>query len=416
MQITFKNNNSDSLTLIDYLHFAGAKIESIQFADGTNWGMDYVYNLVTGDHQNDYIQGTTADDTLYNSADDQYLDGYKGSDTYQFSLGDGHDVIEDKGWLESEQDRIVFGEGITPEGVVLRRDNNDLIIDFVGHSDWLTVKGQLHDYYRTIETFIFADGTEWLVDASQGINDFTDITDNKDNNNPVAQDDTGFSAIKNESLIVSREELLANDSDVESNAFTIMAVGNAKNGQVRLLEDGSVQFTPDENYTGTASFQYNLHDARGGVSESATASLNINNTNNGEGDRIFNTLEGTSGDDIINGLDGHDYILGYSGNDRLIGGKGDDLLRGGRGNDTLTGDNSSGDWGSDTFILAAEEGTDTITDFQAGIDFIGLADGLTFGALTLEKDENDTLIQFDSNVLSRVSGVELLGESNFITV
>lgn len=50
-------------------------------------------------------------------------------------------------------------------------------------------------------------------------------------------------------------------------------------------------------------------------------------------------------------------------------------MTGGTGNDILTGGNSS-----DTFIFAALDGTDTITDFS-GADVIGLSGGLTFGAL-----------------------------------
>ena len=423
LQVTFKDNNSDSLTLIDYLHPVGAKVESIQFADGTNWDIDYVHTLVASASQNDYIQGTNADNTIANSTADQYLDGYKGSDTYQFSLGDGHDVIYDEGWRDPGEDRVVFGEGITPEGTLLREDNGDLIVNFIGYSDWLTVKDQFNGFYRSIEAFVFADGTEWRVDDSQGIDDFKDIVDSKNNSNPVAKDDDGFSAAKNESVVISSAQLLANDSDSEDDAVVVMAVGEAQNGQVRLLEDGSIRFTPDNDYIGAASFRYNLHDARGGVSESAVVNLTFADSRAISNDSSVNKVEGTSGNDFINSINSQDRILGYAGNDELLGSNGDDqiwegagndLTRGGFGNDILTGDDISGD--SDTFVLAVGEGIDTITDFEKGIDFIGLTGNLSFGELTLIRDTQDTLLQFESDTLARIVGVSNLTESSFISV
>ncbi len=150
----------------------------------------------------------------------------------------------------------------------------------------------------------------------------------------------------------------------------------------------------------------------------------------GDGDDVLrgdrNSRSGQTGepggDDLIYGGAGNDRIGGKSGNDRLFGGAGDDiifgddgddLIRGGLGNDTLTGDNRSGGKGSDTFILAIGEGIDTITDFEAGTDFIGLADGLTFGSLSIVAQSGNTLIQAGDETLAILSGVTELTESAF---
>ncbi len=62
---------------------------------------------------------------------------------------------------------------------------------------------------------------------------------------------------------------------------------------------------------------------------------------------------------------------GTDGADMLIGGDGADILRGGKGMDVMSGGS-----GADTFLIAAGDGADTITDFVSGIDrvvFTGVA-------------------------------------------
>ncbi len=112
-------------------------------------------------------------------------------------------------------------------------------------------------------------------------------------------------------------------------------------------------------------------------------------------------LDGGAGDDRLGGKGGNDILLGGSGDDQLWGDDGDDILRGGIGDDRLVGDNASQGEGSDTFVLARGEGTDTIIDFEVGRDFIGLADGLTFEDLTFA----DNAIQAGSETLAILRGV-----------
>jgi Ca2+-binding RTX toxin-like protein len=127
---------------------------------------------------------------------------------------------------------------------------------------------------------------------------------------------------------------------------------------------------------------------------------------------------GGAGNDRIGGKGGNDQLFGEAGDDQLWGDDGDDILRGGLGNDTLTGDDFSGGSGSDTFILAMNEGTDTIVDFQDGADLIGLANGLTFGQLSITQDGKNTLIGFEDETLAMLKGVNanLLTEADFTII
>jgi 3-phytase/alkaline phosphatase D len=133
------------------------------------------------------------------------------------------------------------------------------------------------------------------------------------------------------------------------------------------------------------------------------------------------TVHGGSEDDILWAGAGDDTLDGGSGNDELSGGAGNDVLKGGSGKDVLTGgagdDTLTGGSGNDIFVLAARDGTDTITDFRPGADDIRLAGGLTFDDLTLTPgDDGTTIIAVDGDDLAIVTttGGTPLGAFDFL--
>lgn len=117
----------------------------------------------------------------------------------------------------------------------------------------------------------------------------------------------------------------------------------------------------------------------------------------GTGDDIFydNTQSGTWGVDVVFGQNGNDVINGGGGNDLLFGGSGHDIVSGGDGNDIVRGDfgmdRLSGGWGddilsggsaADVFVFAHNGGSDTITDFEAGLDMLEFENSLWSGNLS----------------------------------
>ena len=117
------------------------------------------------------------------------------------------------------------------------------------------------------------------------------------------------------------------------------------------------------------------------------------------GDKLDNSLVGTSGDDVITGLAGEDTLIGGGGSDKLVGNNGDDVLRGGdgddlakggRGHDLLFGDAGAdtlmggegddqltGGAGADVFLFKAPDvdgSDDDINDFAQGVDKIHVSD------------------------------------------
>ncbi|BAY07756.1 SdiA-regulated domain-containing protein [Calothrix sp. NIES-2098] len=228
------------------------------------------------------------------------------------------------------------------------------------------------------------------------------------NEAPVANNDSATTSdIKPVTINV-----LANDSDPDSDPLSISSFTNPNGGTVVKNQDNTFTYTPDIGFSGSDSFAYTASDGKGGT-DTATVNLTVNRistgifgtlnqdnltgTNqkdligglagddslkggNGE-DTIYgglgnDSLNGENGNDILYGNDGNDSLdggngndtlYGDSGNDTLIGGNGDDLLVGGKGSDFLTGSN-----GSDRFYLTGKSTGefDTITDFVHGVDSI----------------------------------------------
>ncbi len=125
------------------------------------------------------------------------------------------------------------------------------------------------------------------------------------------------------------------------------------------------------------------------------------------------------------GSEGNDEILGNNLLNNITGNGGDDRITGSAGKDTLTGGS-----GADTFVFAAGDGSrnlpdaDVIIDFQDGVDRIGLALALPFGALSIIQgsgaNANDTLLRIASSgeYLAVLTGVPVgaINSADFISV
>lgn len=166
------------------------------------------------------------------------------------------------------------------------------------------------------------------------------------------------------------------------------------------------------------------------------------------GGRKDDIAKGGRGNDIIFGNGGRDQLIGGGGRDTLIGGKqadrlsggigadklfgngGNDVLLGGRGRDQLFGtsdghqvfDGGQGNdqiflgGGTDTVVLRANAGKDTISGFELGKTTLGLSKGLSFEHLDFVQKDGFSLIRNNHNVIAKVIGVsavELGAESNF---
>jgi Ca2+-binding RTX toxin-like protein len=257
---------------------------------------------------------------------------------------------------------------------------------------------------------------------------------------PVAVDDSATTA-KNTAVSIL---VLANDTDPDSNPLSITGVSNATNGTAVLNNNGTasntaddfIVFTPTTGFSGNGSFNYTLSD--GSLTDTGNVTVAVGtNLSGGNGDDLLN---GTAGNDNLSGGNGKDTLNGLAGNDTLVGGNAGDILNGGDGNDLLQGDDSeensngkdilnggagndllnggngkddltggtgndilTGGSGSDTFIFAPLDGTDTITDFSDGLDYIGLSGGLTFGQLSFSG--SNIIVTSTNKILATLTGI-----------
>jgi VCBS repeat-containing protein len=85
-----------------------------------------------------------------------------------------------------------------------------------------------------------------------------------DNDAPVAVDDS-LIAHEDDALVITADQLLANDTDADLDTLTITDVGEATHGTATLNDDGSITFTPDDDYEGPAQFTYTVSDGAGGT-------------------------------------------------------------------------------------------------------------------------------------------------------
>jgi Tol biopolymer transport system component len=98
----------------------------------------------------------------------------------------------------------------------------------------------------------------------------------------------------------------------------------------------------------------------------------------------------------FDGGNGADIFKGGAGTDKLIGGAGDDIFTGGGGKDVMIGGT-----GADTFIFnLKEKGTETITDFELGVDHLqfngfsarNVSVHMEHGHIQIEIDHGATII------------------------
>jgi cysteine-rich repeat protein len=95
------------------------------------------------------------------------------------------------------------------------------------------------------------------------------------NDSPVAGNDTATTD-ENTPLTIAASPLLANDSDVDGQTLTITAVSGAVSGTV-ALSGTNVVFTPEADFSGSASFQYTVSD--GTLTATATVTVTVNPVN-----------------------------------------------------------------------------------------------------------------------------------------
>ncbi|WP_199084622.1 calcium-binding protein [Bosea sp. ASV33] len=365
------------------------RIESIFFFEGPSWSWGDLQQKVISAYTtdgNDATYGFGTPDEFKSSSGDDYLSGLDGGDTYHFSKGSGIDTIDDAsryvdtpfsgfvGGIGSQDDTLVFGEGITRSDITLKRlgASPDLLITVAGSTDQVTILDQFNGikldlfgflgiaWFGRIETFKFADGTSlsWedvlhIVTTGTDGDDviygayYPDIIDGKGGNDILSGGNDGDTYIfgrgygndtireGKDNILTPTEDTVKFKADVAVSDVVFTRVAGTKHLLISIV--GSADTLLIEN-------QYEVIE---------TGPFGAQEFNQVE---RFEWADGTVkywsslAQDII-------AASKTSGNDLIEGTHFDDLIDGGAGNDRLEGGN-----GSDTYIFDIGRGADVIRD------------------------------------------------------
>lgn len=333
-------------------------VDQIVFADGSSWTRnDLRLKLLAqaATSGNDQIVGFMGADTIDGGAGDDTLNGGQGGDTYVYSLGGGHDVVDDGSSVSGAD--VVHLVGITPASVVLSHSGDDLILTF-SDGGTLRIAGQFNGLgWNVVETIRFDDGTTWslqdeqvrLMSATSGADlivgfagsDTLDGGLGDDTLEGANGDDTYvYSAGGGHDVIddlqgVSNDQLLLHG--ITPGSVTVVH-SNANDVILQFADGGSVKLSGQYTFPGWNTIETIKFD---------DGTTWTTSTING----FVQSQTGGSGNDSLFGLASNDTLSGAVGNDTLNGGDGDDVLIGGAGNDSIDG----GD-GADVVSFAGASG------------------------------------------------------------
>jgi DNA/RNA endonuclease G (NUC1) len=125
------------------------------------------------------------------------------------------------------------------------------------------------DYHGT-DSFTFKVNDGALDSTVSTVN----ITVDSVNDAPVGNNDA-YSTDSNTALNVAAPGVLANDQDTEGTSMTAQLASDVSNGTLALHADGSFEYTPDTDFTGTDSFTYSAYDGTDS-SNVTTVSITVN--------------------------------------------------------------------------------------------------------------------------------------------
>jgi Ca2+-binding RTX toxin-like protein len=379
-------------------------IESIQFANGTNWDLPTLFAEVAkikGGDGADSLTGTAGADVFLGGKGNDSLSGAEGDDRYIYRLGDGNDVITDTAGI----DRIDLGAGITASQLILRRDAANNLLITLENGGSITVNNAFdaagNFTSNAIDYIKFADNSAWdKTDMQWALVPSPFIgTDGSDSLTGTSKNEI-FIGGKGNDYIEGFEGndiyqyALGDGKDIikeTDGTDTIQLAANITETQVKAKRDGGGQLVLTFLDGGTIT----VSEARGSVIETiqfATTSWDQARINQ----EILNNQ-------IVRGTDGDDVMSSTNTTDILIGGK---------GNDTLTLAPITYYLSTGAYRFEAGDGVDTIT--INNYHFIQFGATVDSTSISFKQDGKDLLVNYSANDSIRLKSV--FGAFRFDTV
>jgi Ca2+-binding RTX toxin-like protein len=160
--------------------------------------------------------------------------------------------------------------------------------------------------------------------------------------------------------------------------------GPGNNAQISFVANATTHMFVSAAGYGSTMGGYDVGYAPRGVSR--TGGFGADSLVGGSG---ADTIFGGAGSDTLRGYGFDDVISGDAGRDFLSGGTGRDTVDGGTGSDTLYGGS-----GADSFVFQQGDGSDSIRDFQNGLDRISVQGAGGYGNLWFISASNGTWVDY----------------------
>lgn len=362
------------------------------YLDGDE-GNDNLY----GDEGVDFLHGGAGDDYLNGGEGNDYLNGGGGNDIYGYRWGQGDDVIQDRGGV----DTLRLEGLLTVQRVKLQRKGDDLLVIVTSEEGSNENTLQLSDYFTVgayqIEKIAIGEGENKKSYL------FNQLTQNRlafHLNGVEPGSRVALSAlIKNSEPTQRRDGVyhyerdegayrLSNNHDIDT-----LVLQHINLRDIRLQRKGDDLGIVLVNYRTDIENIITFEKHFASSSPTLKRVRIQDNTYTIEqlwqisplriyGDDKNNRLSGATKGDRIEGGKGDDHLDGRAGNDSLDGGAGNDQLNGGEGYDTL-----EGGAGNDTYHYALGDGNDIIREISGGgIDTLELAENINQSQVSLHKE------------------------------
>ncbi len=425
----------------------GLGLETIRFADGTEWKQADLYAqmwVYRGSDGNDSIFLPIDHDHVVEGGkgDDIITSGYNfagGSDTYLYRKGDGNDIISDPTYGYLGDTDVLKLLDLIPSETEFSAVGNSLVITVLETGETITVIDQLHG--AVLERIEFADGTSWNWNEI-GTQAWFRGSPTADNiSTPGIHSETIIGG-KGDDLIVAGY-LYTGGSDTfiyrkgDGNDVINDRTYSDKADTLALkdLNRADIDFSPSSNndlvikIIATGETITVINQFLAGADHASVGLEFITFADGSQLDREGIWYWAHSGSEYYRGTSGNDTIIGSGKDQNLAGSNGDDFIDGKAGSDIILGE-----VGNDTLGISVAlpgdldrfdggDGNDTISaaDFQGSV-FVDLVlnDGeiRTSGSAamagtsdrligTLAKLENITGGQF-SDTLNGDAGTNLI--------
>ncbi len=351
------------------------------------------FDLLFGDDDADSLVGGTFPDTINGGSGNDTISGGAGGDL--ITANGGNDSIDGGG-----PDTIIGGSG------------NDTVEGFNGN-DSIVGDGGIDILYGELgnDTLYGGDDLDVLFGGGgndvlfgQGTNDYIEGNGGNDSlvggdSNDTLKGGNGNDTVEGNSGNDTIEGNAGDDSLVGATGADVL-VGDTGNDTLSggAAADILVGMGQHDSIDGGGGndlifLGYGTDTASGGNGNDSIWGLN--GTDSIDGNAGIDILRGEQGNDTLNGGTNLDVLFGGTQNDVLNGGSGMDFLFGENGNDTLTGNG-----GADHFIFDGADGSDTITDFANGTDFIEIPSAFTFASVTEQQVGSDVVLSFGSTTIT----------------